>query len=965
MKKFLKAFAIALVILALLADMFIYSLNKIQFDFLKKNNISYVEYRFPNLYYTLYPKREKNRHYVRLLRIIPPYGRFYKGNINIVSFVKTLQMYGKNIEDYVDTILFFLDNGSSDYGIFKLTTNQEILTRFLNHYPHMSEERVYEILQYYHNDAQTTHFFLEQGIAAHKILSRQTLRRGTSSSIHKKIVQSIKAYRQEKNQEMKGFIKLRRNLNALNQNNANLRNIDNQNMLYFVNTLDNVKRLIKYRIDTSNRDINRTTPLMHFIELYNQTTTPTHKQEYYSIIKLLLKKGADRLGALSQARDLKLLKLLLKYNTNINETDRFKRNLLYYADNLKFMKFLIAHYIDINRHDKNDQTPLIYLLQQYNKTQNIEYKKMIQLLLQNGANVHNATFFTNNLEMIKLLFDNGANINETKDRTHGTTLLMHHQNHIPIRNFLLSKGIDITKEDNGNSILHLANDVEFIEYLLSKGLKLKGDRLIKLKWKSLFSLLSRYHQSIGKEKKRYFEVIQKLLKDANINAIDRFKQNLLFYANEPQLVQYLIERGINIDQSNRKGITPLKHFEKKYHQTENMKYHKIMQLLQKNDLKETKVEPTPKSKQPQKEPKRLIDCDTLEEVKKLVAQDKSLVYRDYQDEYQYITALDFFLKRYQQTKEEKYLKISRYLIASGAHPSVDKMNETLLSLLMTNETRKQFQAHLGQAVADSLTFTSDTNETSLLGLPPLSTKNRKKQLEVIKKLLKFDLNTSGLLFRTQDEEIATILLAHGADINERTPTGLTPLAYHLRNKYHFMSMYAYNPHFITFLREHGATISTYTPIYPVKDTLDFMTHYPGLSILVVGDTFYGIHFAIYPYLKDKFKTDANTMYEFNISSGMIPIVNEKLFIKPKETLPKVPQYTLSFFNIYMKIALEKQILDYIPNFQNNSFKEFEHEILYQLYEKYNTKDQKPPIKKCNQAGDTGLISIVNECGPFY
>ncbi|KIM06807.1 MAG: hypothetical protein KU38_11980 [Sulfurovum sp. FS08-3] len=68
MKKFLKAFAIALVILAFLIDMLDYSFKQIQNSYLEQQKISYMEYRFPSFYYLIYPQKKSNRYYTRFIK---------------------------------------------------------------------------------------------------------------------------------------------------------------------------------------------------------------------------------------------------------------------------------------------------------------------------------------------------------------------------------------------------------------------------------------------------------------------------------------------------------------------------------------------------------------------------------------------------------------------------------------------------------------------------------------------------------------------------------------------------------------------------------------------------------------------------------------------------------------------------------------------------------------------------------
>ena len=578
----------------------------------------------------------------------------------------------------------------------------------------------------------------------------------------------------------------------------------------------------------------------------------------------------QRTKALHQAKDRATIKALIAQGATINDLDRQQNHILHFVKDSTLAKFIVAMGGSINTQNMFRHTPLIEAIKKYQKTKNSEYLKIIKLFLNRRADIRKALKFTQDIEVAKLLIKYGANVNETD--LHGISVLHYllRTNNHAIIEFLIDSGANINHQDNlRRSLLHRTTNPKIITLLLQKGintnLRNKHGKTAVEHWKYKYEAMKNYPRNVYKKSHH----------DAYLKAIETYKE----YFNPTQKIK---------------------------------------------TIKPTKVKPTPTPKP--KELKSLLDCDTLEEIQKIIAQDKPTFDRSFGEDYKYNSAVEFFLRRYQETNEEKYLQISQSLIASGAIPNVEKIDETTLSLLITDKTRKPFEVYLNRTV-DNLSKLSPSRGIEFGDIYP-PTKNRKTYLEILKKLLKFDLNTSGLLFKTQDEEIATILLEHGADINEKNEKGVTPLLYHLiKQTDPFIGTHPDNPDFIRFLREHGAVIFTYT-IDLDKDPLEFMTHHPGLSVLMVGNEIFGVHFAIYTYIKDKLKIDNNIRYEFNInaeitSTTIKPRLIDPLFI-PINILPHKSNYDknstdLSEKKVFYEMFFDSQ--DFIQSLYKKSEKQ--------------------------------------------
>ncbi len=157
--------------------------------------------------------------------------------------------------------------------------------------------------------------------------------------------------------------------------------------------------------------------------------------------------------------------------------------------------------------------------------------EIIDILLANGADVKGALFQSRYVPILKSLLRAGANIEE-RDSS-GITPLFYHtkymykyntQNRNDVDtdafNFLISKGANIQVKDNQEqTLLHVAKYSEAISYLITKGL--------------------------------------------DINAKDKFGNTPIFYRakelDELKPVKTLVENGADINIKNSKGQTPLEY----------------------------------------------------------------------------------------------------------------------------------------------------------------------------------------------------------------------------------------------------------------------------------------------------------------------------------------------------------------------------------------------------------------------
>lgn len=488
---------------------------------LKKNEVSYVEYQFPKIYYIF--NEDKNQDYKYLIRIHKDRSFFIRVYQNYDIMVNPpykfdLSKYIKYIEkeggDYsserMETIEYILKNSTSTHNLLSLTNNKDLLKLFLKYGADIESLE----LIYYRNNRDMFDFFLSQGA------------------------------------------------------DINLE-IYNRNLLHLTDKIEFIKYLIKngidinYKIRKTRRDKSEDTPLVGFIKKYNKT----RDKKYIEIIEVLLKSGADvRDVSYPKSESKEIIRLLtlyspnsyeknfINYNTeNLNqlfnmiiEGDMFKikwsfmsilidifhrldyinykfqklfikeplinirdnknQNKLYYAKSDKEANLLILKGININNFDKNRDTPIMFFIKKYyvqdEKTKK-EYKKIIELLLKYKVNLVGTLFSAKNIEIIELLEKNGVDIKRNNQSIYRKNLIYYVED-LDVIKYLIKRGINIHHKLTYSHIntplmtftekYNKSKDnkyIDIIEFLLKQKINTKGILKV-IKDRKISNLMDKY-----------------------------------------------------------------------------------------------------------------------------------------------------------------------------------------------------------------------------------------------------------------------------------------------------------------------------------------------------------------------------------------------------------------------------------------------------------------------------------------
>ncbi|MEB3294064.1 MAG: ankyrin repeat domain-containing protein [Synechococcales bacterium] len=297
----------------------------------------------------------------------------------------------------------------------------------------------------------------------------------------------------------------------------------------------------------------------------------TRDEVSLSMLKLLLEKGANPnppnyspLRVAIEKNSLKMVELLLTHGADPNsKIDTYSSSPLSIAiqtSSPEIVRLLIEKGANVNaRDDGQISTEPGTLPIEYASTRSSP--EIINLLIQQGAEIRLAPSYGHPIwrqaaakgsrETLKLLLAKGIDINETDQDGNSLLHVVARTGSLENIQFLLAKGANIhAKNKEGKTVLHwsaTSNSLEAMKLLIAKGAELDV---------SDNSLLLAAVSS-GSE-----QIVQFLLeKGANVNGVSRSGETALHAAigssNSPKLIALLLDKGANINAKNSEGITAL------------------------------------------------------------------------------------------------------------------------------------------------------------------------------------------------------------------------------------------------------------------------------------------------------------------------------------------------------------------------------------------------------------------------
>jgi ankyrin repeat protein len=242
---------------------------------------------------------------------------------------------------------------------------------------------------------------------------------------------------------------------------------------------------------------------------------------------------------------------------------------------------------DINHPNKDGDTALIL------SVSNLE---IVQLLLNRGANIHHKNVkecdaflmscSKGSLDITKLLLVNGADINTVSVYGNNALFIAYQNDKLDTVKFLLDEKINIQYINNGENILisviYTKPNIEAFKLLVEAGANVnfqnpEGEtplmKAVYAGWTDYVKILLENGANPNLENSKgdtallkvinenALEIIQLLIQyGANANHISHYDENALFKTAECGLAaatKFLLENGVNPDQQNDTGLTPL------------------------------------------------------------------------------------------------------------------------------------------------------------------------------------------------------------------------------------------------------------------------------------------------------------------------------------------------------------------------------------------------------------------------
>lgn len=265
------------------------------------------------------------------------------------------------------------------------------------------------------SDAETTSYLIKQGIN----LNHEN-RQGETAIFH------------SEKYALKMLLNAGLNVNHLNNY--------KQNALFFVSDLESIDILVNAGININQIDSFGNNALMTLLPILEENEERFHILDYYFEHGLNINQVNNEGYNLLFVGGYQYAKYFIDKDIDINQIDNSGDSVLmftlrkgFYVDNLKMVKLLVENNIDINIPNDEDEIPLYYA----------NTPEICEVLLKAGADISNKNILfkhvaNNNINTVKFLLNNGFDINQTDYR--GNKLLFK-SNDFEMSVFLIENGI--------------------------------------------------------------------------------------------------------------------------------------------------------------------------------------------------------------------------------------------------------------------------------------------------------------------------------------------------------------------------------------------------------------------------------------------------------------------------------------------------------------------------------------------